>query len=70
MKVRKDLASAENKRLATDVHEGKLRNILKKTYLSRWINRVDSGRNTSETCPTGEGNFSTRQSNHSMEFAR
>ncbi|KAK4784633.1 hypothetical protein SAY86_019001 [Trapa natans] len=61
--------SAEDNRLATHEHEGKLRNILKKSYLSRWINKVDFGRNTSETGHTNEGNFSSRHSN-SMEIAR
>lgn len=70
MKLRKDSLTAGDNRLATNEQEGKLRNILKKTYLSRWINKVDFGRNASESGLTDEGNFSIRQSNHSMEFAR
>ncbi|KAK4743302.1 hypothetical protein SAY87_001303 [Trapa incisa] len=69
MEMRKDQLTAEDNRLATHEHEGKLRSILKKSYLSRWINKVDFGRNTSESSHTNEGNFSSRHSN-SMEIAR
>ncbi|XP_031381649.1 uncharacterized protein LOC116196189 isoform X2 [Punica granatum] len=68
MKIRRDLTASGDNRHATHEQEGKLRNILKKTYLSRWINKGDFGRNSSDACLSDEGN--TRQSNQSMEFAR
>ncbi|KAJ7967588.1 Myosin heavy chain-like protein [Quillaja saponaria] len=55
-------------KLATHEQDGKLRNLLKKTYLRRWIGSIDvNGKETDD--PTIEGKFFCRRSN-SMDFAR
>lgn len=56
-------AEAGEKRLGQD-RDGRLKNILKKTYLRRW---VDAGGNEAET---HQGVISYKRSNQNMDFAR
>ncbi|KAL3538793.1 hypothetical protein ACH5RR_002159 [Cinchona calisaya] len=47
--------------------DGKLKNLLKKTYLRHW---VDSDTNSADTRLNYEGNFFQRRSNSNVDFAR
>ncbi|KAL6964115.1 hypothetical protein U1Q18_035172 [Sarracenia purpurea var. burkii] len=50
--------------------DGRLKNLLKKTYLKRWIGTLDSPGNEAETHLISEGNGSDRRSNYRKDFAR
>uniref|UniRef100_A0A2P2MFQ4 Uncharacterized protein LOC105129798 isoform X4 n=1 Tax=Rhizophora mucronata TaxID=61149 RepID=A0A2P2MFQ4_RHIMU len=49
--------------------DGKLRNLLKKTYLRHWMGGMDFSGNEAGSHPNVEGNFSGKRSN-SLDFAR
>ncbi|RVW31333.1 hypothetical protein CK203_046248 [Vitis vinifera] len=70
MKQGNFLADIGEKRNATLERDGKLKNLLKKTYLRRWIGALDYSGNQAEAHLNSEGNFSGRKSNYSMDFAR
>lgn len=61
-------ADAGEKRLSNHERDGRFRNLLKKTYLKRWIGTMDFSGNEAEAHLNGEGNFSRRSNN--MDFAR
>ncbi|KAK8564244.1 hypothetical protein V6N12_036372 [Hibiscus sabdariffa] len=52
------LAEVANRRVVTYEKDGKLKNLLKKTYLSRWVGALDAGGNEAEAPP------------NSMDFVR
>lgn len=54
-----------------DAHEtdGKLRNLLKKTYLKRWVGIPDLRGSEAEVRVDSEGNFSSKKFNN-IDFAR
>lgn len=69
MKEEKVLAGNGEKRIVIPERDGRLRNLLKKTNLRRWIGTLDfSGNDGQADLNTREG-FSTRRSN-SIDFAR
>ncbi|KAJ4963383.1 hypothetical protein NE237_023322 [Protea cynaroides] len=59
------LANPGDNIVAIHERDGKLKNLLKKTYLRRWIGRLDE----EEGC-INENDFPNRKSNHAVEFAR
>lgn len=63
------LASTGEKRLAAHEQEGKLRNLLKRTYLKRWITPGHVG-GAIEAHPSSDGSISGRKSSYSMDIAR
>lgn len=63
------LAVVGEKRIMTPERDGRLKNMLKKTYLRRWIGTLDSFGNGVDTHPN-EGNISSRRSNTNIDFAR
>ncbi|XP_011030328.1 PREDICTED: nucleoprotein TPR-like isoform X2 [Populus euphratica] len=56
-------------RLSNIERDGKIRNLLKRTYLRRWMGTMDFRGNEAQTCPSSEGNFSGKRAND-MDFAR
>ncbi|XP_042507104.1 myosin heavy chain, fast skeletal muscle isoform X2 [Macadamia integrifolia] len=50
---------------AAHERDGKLKNMLKKTYLRRWIGRLDEGDGR-----VNENEFTNKKSNHAVDFAR
>ncbi|XP_034922883.1 uncharacterized protein [Populus alba] len=56
-------------RLSNIERDGKVRNLLKRTYLRRWMGTMDFRGNEAQTCPSSEGNFSGKRAND-MDFAR
>ncbi|KAF2320857.1 hypothetical protein GH714_031367 [Hevea brasiliensis] len=66
---RNSLMDSGEKRLFTHERDGRLRNLLKKTYLRRWIGTMDFSGNEEEACLNIEGNFANRRSS-SLDFAR
>lgn len=67
IKQGKTLADIGGKKLVTE-RDGKLKNLLKRTYLGRWIGPLDISRHEAED-QNNEGKFFSRRSN-SMDFAR
>lgn len=67
IKQGKTLADIGGKKLVTE-RDGKLKNLLKRTYLGRWIGPLDIRRHEAED-QNNEGKFFSRRSN-SMDFAR
>lgn len=63
------LAFAGEKKIAAHQQDGKLRNILKRTYLKRWITVGDFG-GAAEAHPSSDGGISGRKSSDSMDIAR
>lgn len=61
------LAETGEKRIVQD-RDGRLKNILKKTYLRRWIDPLDASGNEAET--HHEGIISNKRSNYNIDFAR
>ncbi|XP_077233835.1 myosin heavy chain-like protein isoform X2 [Tasmannia lanceolata] len=58
---------------STAVHErdGKLKNLLKRTYLRRWMGRLDPSGNESDLhVNNDESSFTSKKSNSSVDFAR
>ncbi|XP_057991055.1 uncharacterized protein LOC110648455 isoform X3 [Hevea brasiliensis] len=66
---RNSLTDSGEKRLFTHERDGRLRNLLKKTYLRRWIGTMDFSGNEEEACLNIEGNFANRRSS-SLDFTR
>lgn len=64
------LANIGEKRGAALERDGKLKNLLKKTYLRRWIGTLDYSGVQTEAHLNNEGDFSGGQSNYSIDFAR
>jgi hypothetical protein len=56
-------------RLSNIERDGKIRNLLKRTYLRRWMGTMDFRGNEAQTCLSSEGNFSRKRAND-MDFAR
>ncbi|KAJ6965007.1 hypothetical protein NC652_003047 [Populus alba x Populus x berolinensis] len=56
-------------RLSNIERDGKVRNLLKRTYLRRWMGTMDFRGNEAQTCLSSEGNFSGKRAND-MDFAR
>lgn len=57
------------KKLDPYERDGKLTNLLKRTYLRRWIGALDGSGNKAEVYHSNEGKLFSRRSN-SMDFAR
>ncbi|KAJ8769025.1 hypothetical protein K2173_024021 [Erythroxylum novogranatense] len=57
------------KRFLINERDGPLRNLLKKTSLTRWIGALDLSGNETGAHQNGEGNFNSARSNN-MDFAR
>ena len=70
MKPGNYLANNGEKRGSALERDGKLKNLLKKTYLRRWIGTFDHSGNQTEAHLNNEGNFSGGKSNYSMDFTR
>ncbi|KAJ6345714.1 hypothetical protein OIU78_008383 [Salix suchowensis] len=56
------------RRLSNHERDGKMRNLLKRTYLRRWMGTLDTG-NEAHASTSGAGSFSGKRSND-MDFAR
>lgn len=69
MKQGKDLAEIGENRLVTPDRDGRLRNLLKKTYLRRWIGAQDLSGQDSRTHLNNAEDMTARRSG-SMDFAR
>ncbi|KAH7518122.1 hypothetical protein FEM48_Zijuj09G0138400 [Ziziphus jujuba var. spinosa] len=69
--VDKESLSAEigDKKPDTQERDGRLRNLLKKANLKRWVGTLDFRGNEAEVHMDGEGNFSSKRFN-SIDFAR
>ncbi|XP_075673958.1 uncharacterized protein LOC142643291 isoform X4 [Castanea sativa] len=65
----KGLADIVGKKLDPYERDGKLTNLLKRTYLRRWIGTLDGSGNEAEVYQNNEGKLFSRRSN-SMDFAR
>lgn len=67
----KESLSAEigDKKPDTQERDGRLRNLLKKANLKRWVGTLDFRGNEAEVHMDGEGNFSSKRFN-SIDFAR
>ncbi|CAK7330183.1 unnamed protein product [Dovyalis caffra] len=63
------LADTGERRLSTRETDGKIRNLLKRTYLRRWMGTLDFSGNEAKASLSGEGNFSGKRSND-IDFAR
>lgn len=50
--------------------DGRLKNILKRTYFKKWIGPQDASGNEAGTDSYREGTTSEKVSNHNMDFAR
>ncbi|XP_056160841.1 uncharacterized protein LOC115690332 isoform X3 [Syzygium oleosum] len=65
----RDLVSTGEKRQQAHEQDGKLRNLLKRTYLKRWITAGDVG-GAGEAHPSSDGSIAGRKSSYSMDIAR
>lgn len=63
------LVSTGEKRQQAHEQDGKLRNLLKRTYLKRWITAGDVG-GAGEAHPSSDGSIAGRKSSYSMDIAR
>ncbi|KAK9287549.1 hypothetical protein L1049_015970 [Liquidambar formosana] len=70
IKQGKYLADVGDRRIVSHGRDGRLKNLLKKTYLNRWIGTLDSLGTDAEAQLNNERNFSSRRSNYNMDFAR
>lgn len=70
MKQENLLVDSGERRIITREGDGRLKSLLKKTYLNRWIGNVDSLGTDAESHLSNEGNFPNRRSSYSMDFAR
>lgn len=68
MKSAKVADAMRQKGSSSQEQDGKLRNILKKTYLNRWISKSEDDAVYSHF--PEDKTFYGRRSNHSMDFAR
>lgn len=62
------LAETNERRVVTNQRYGRLSNLLKKNYLTRWVGKIDSGGNKTEACRNSEGGLSNKRSSD-MDFA-
>ncbi|KAF9675794.1 hypothetical protein SADUNF_Sadunf09G0069800 [Salix dunnii] len=62
------LSDNGERRLSNHERDGKIRNLLKRTHLRRWMGTMDRG-NEAQTSTSGAGSFSGKRSND-MDFAR
>ncbi|KAJ6716471.1 MYOSIN HEAVY CHAIN-LIKE PROTEIN [Salix koriyanagi] len=62
------LSDNGERRLSNHERDGKMRNLLKRTYLRRWMGTLDTG-NEAHASTSGAGSFSGKRSND-MDFAR
>lgn len=62
------LAEIGEKRIVTNERYGRLRNMLKKSYLTRWVGTIDTGGTENEARPKGDGGLSGSRSS-SIDFA-
>lgn len=69
MNKEQSLAVLGDKKPDTHLSDGKLRNLLKKTYLKRWVGIPDTRGNEAEIHVDSEGNVSSKRFN-SIDFAR
>ncbi|KAA8545768.1 hypothetical protein F0562_020781 [Nyssa sinensis] len=69
IKQGKLLADIGGKRIFQE-RDGKLKNLLKKTYLRRWIGTLDPNGDEAEAHLNYEGNAANRRTNYSLDFAR
>ncbi|GLU09044.1 hypothetical protein SLE2022_259230 [Rubroshorea leprosula] len=69
MKQGNPLDETGEKRIGTNERHGRLRNLLKKTYLRRWVGTLDNGGNETEAHPNNDGDLSDRMFSMSMDFA-
>lgn len=69
MKDGKPLADTAERRIVQATN-GRLKSLLKKTYLRRWIDPTNSTGNEAESHLDSEGNFTNKRSNCNMDFAR
>ncbi|XP_043713056.1 uncharacterized protein LOC122661650 isoform X2 [Telopea speciosissima] len=65
IKRRNLLADLGDNIVAAHDRDGKLKNLLKKTYLRRWIGRLDDNDGR-----MNENDFTNKKSNHAVDFAR
>lgn len=65
----KAVADGGERKLVIHERDGRLRNLLKKTYLKRWINPLDASGNEVGSDPSNEGKYFHRGSS-SMDLAR
>ncbi|XP_028788558.1 centriolin isoform X1 [Neltuma alba] len=68
-KEEKSVVDSGERNLVVHQQDGRLRNLLKKTYLKRWINPLDASRNEADRETNSEGKFFHRRSS-SMDLAR
>lgn len=64
----KGLAGIGGLKLLTHERDGKLKNLLKRTYLRRWIGTLDVSGDDAEAYQNNEGKFFSKR--NSMDFAR
>ncbi|KAK4563398.1 hypothetical protein RGQ29_005780 [Quercus rubra] len=69
IKQGKGLADIVGRKLVPCDRDGKLTNLLKRTYLRRWVGTLDGSGNEAEVYHNNEGKLFGRRSN-SMDFAR
>lgn len=69
IKQGKALVDIGGKKIVTE-RDGKLKNLLKRTYLGRWIGPLDVIGHEAEVHQNNEGKFFSRRSSNSMDFAR
>ncbi|XP_027112642.1 uncharacterized protein [Coffea arabica] len=62
-------AASGGQRIIQD-RDGKLKNLLKKTYLRHWVGNIDSDTDNAVTHLNYEGHFNQKKSTSSVDFAR
>lgn len=62
-------AATGGQRIVQD-RDGKLKNLLKKTYLRHWVGNIDSDTDNADTHLDYEGNFNQKKSTSSVDVAR
>lgn len=65
----KAVVDTGERKLVSRERDGSLRNLLKKTYLRRWIGPLDASGNEVDSSLNNEGDFFNQRSS-SMDFAR
>jgi len=66
----KCLVNTGDRKLVTRERDGSLKNLLKKSYLRRWIAPLDVSGNEVDSSLNNEGKTFNHQSSSSMDFAR
>ncbi|XP_010274392.1 PREDICTED: myosin-3 isoform X2 [Nelumbo nucifera] len=64
------LANIGHRSIATHEKDGRLRNLLKKTYLRRWVGRLEASGNEADDSINNQGIFTNKRSNQAVDFAR